>query len=365
MQPAPDPPPTAPVLSGLTAARFRRLADLLEIEGANPFRVRAYRRAAVTVERLGARLPELLARPDAYAALDALPGIGDDLAGKILEICETGRLAALDDAERRIPPGLVQLLALPGLGPKRVRMLHAGLGIRGLADLRAALTAGKVARLPRFGGSLAAQWTAALAGPKPPGSRWPLATAQAQAEPLRRALAELPGVVGAAIAGSIRRGRPVVGDIDLVVAALPGAGVTARFIALPEVAHVISCGERQARVKLGSGLQVDLWVAAPESFGATLIHATGAKGHNIGLRRRAQALGMRLNEHGLHRGRRWIAGRTEADVYAALGLRLIAPARREGEGEIEAAARSARPADAGGRTAAGPASRAAVPAQAT
>jgi DNA polymerase (family 10) len=323
--------------SDLVAARFRRLADLLEIEGANPFRLRAYRRAALTVERLGPQLLRLLARPDASAALDALPGIGDDLAGKILEVCETGRLRILDDTEARVPPGLVQLLALPGLGPKRVRALHAALGIRSVADLRAALATGAVGRLPRFGDRLAARWAAALASRERAPAGWPLATARPQAEQLRRALAGLPGVLAAAVAGSIRRGRPTVGDIDLVVAALPHTEVTRLFAALPEVAQVLACGDRQARVKLASGLQADLWVAAPGSFGATLIHATGGKAHNIALRRRAQALGLRLNEHGLHRGRRRIAGRTEAEVYAALGLPLIPPARREGRGEIEAA----------------------------
>lgn len=327
-------PPPAP--SALVATSFRRLADLLEIEGANPFRVRAYRRGALTVERLGARLPELLARPDAYAALNALPGIGDDLAGKIFEVCETGRLQALSDAEADIPPGLVDLLALPALGPRRVRALHTALGVRCLADLQAALASGAVARLPRFGARLAEKWTAALAERRRGPPRWPLAVARPQAEALRRALAEAPGVFTAIVAGSIRRGRALVGDIDLVVAAAPGAEVTRRFAALPQVAQVLACGPRQARVMLASGIQADLWVTAPESLGAALIHVTGAKAHNIALRRRAQALGLRLNERGLHRGRRRLAGRTEAEVYAALGLAYIPPRGRESDAVIEA-----------------------------
>jgi DNA polymerase (family 10) len=322
------------VLNDLVAARFRRLADLLEIEGENPFRVRAYRRAALAVERLGSRLPALLATPDRAATLDALPGIGDDLAAKILEVCDTGRLRILEGAEGRVPPGLIQLLALPGLGPRRVRALHAGLGIRSAADLRAGLESGAVASLPGFGQRLAGRWAAALAqGDRRPG-RWPLAAARPQAERLRLALAHMTGVTRAAVAGSIRRGRPTVGDIDLVVAADSAPGVASGFTALPDVAEVLACGQRQARVRLASGIQADLWVAAPDSFGAALIHATGGKAHNIALRRRAQALGLRLNEHGLHRGRRRIAGRTETEVYAALGLPFIPPARREGDAGV-------------------------------
>lgn len=330
--PAPGEPSPAP--SALVAALFRRLADLLEIEAANPFRVRAYRRAALTVERLGPRLAELLAGPDAYAALDALPGIGDDLAGKIFEVCDTGRLQVLTETEARVPPGLVQLLELPGLGPKRVRALHIALGVRSVADLQTAIESGAVSRLPRFGPRLAATWATALAERRRGPAQWPLAIARTQAEALRRALAQTPGVFTATVAGSIRRGRPRVGDIDLVVAAARGAEVTQRFAALPQVAKVLACGPRQARVKLTSGIQADLWVTTPESLGAALIHVTGAKAHNIALRRRAQALGLRLNERGLHRGRRRLAGRTEAEVYSALGLVFVPPARRESEAQV-------------------------------
>lgn len=330
-------PPPVEAPSGLVATRFRRLADLLEIAGANPFRVRAYRRAAVTVERLGPRLTELAARPDAFAALDRLPGIGDDLAGKILEVCETGRLQILADTEAHTPPGLLQLLALPGLGSRRARALHAALGVRSVADLRAALADGRVARLPRFGAKLAARWSAALADRPSALDRWPLAVARPQAEALRRALAEAPGVFVAMIAGSIRRGRPLVGDIDLVIASAPNAGVTERFASLPQVVQILARGQRQARVKLASGMQADLWITSPESLGAALIHVTGARAHNIALRRRAQMMGLRLNERGLHRGRRRIAGRTEAEVYAALGLPFFPPTRRETEVEVQAA----------------------------
>ncbi|WP_293678662.1 nucleotidyltransferase domain-containing protein [uncultured Phenylobacterium sp.] len=316
MAPAPPTEALAATPGALVAARFRRLADLLEIEGANPFRVRAYRRAAVTAERLGPRLRELLARA-------------------------TGRLRRLDETETRLPPGLAQLLALPGLGPKRIRRLHGELGIRGPGDLRAALDAGAVRRLRGFGPALEQRLRAGLATRRADG--WPSATAAPHARSLHAALEAMPGVMAATIAGSLRRGRPIVGDIDLVVAAESPGDITQRFTALPGVAEVLTCGETQATVRLTNGLQADLRIAAPDAFGAMLIHFTGSKAHNIALRRRAQARGLKLNEYGLYRGRRRLAGRTEAEIYAALGLAEIPPARREAEGEIEAAERPPRP----------------------
>lgn len=321
----PDSPANA-----IVAARFRRLADLLEIDGANPFRVRAYRRAAATVETLrqdvaGLDLP----------ALDALPGVGVDLAGKVREICRTTRLGLLEATEARVPPTLVELSGLPGLGPKRIRRLHAELGIRSAADLRAAVAAGALRNRAGFGVALERRLAAALA--TKPLRRWPLADAAPQAETLAAALRVLPGVEAAAVAGSIRRGRPDVGDIDLVAAAAPAAGVPRAFAALPQVAEVLACGRSRATVRLASGLQADLLVVGPESYGAALLHFTGSKAHNIALRQRAQSLGLKLSEYGLYRGRRRIAGRTEGEVYASLGLEAPPPPRREGRGAIEAA----------------------------
>ena len=316
--------------NALVAADFRRLADLLEIEGANPFRVRAYRRAASRVESL----PQDVAKMD-IQTLDALPGIGADLAGKIREICQTAHLGLLDATEARTPPALVELSRLPGLGPRRIQQLKSELGVHSPSDLRAAIATGALRKLSGFGTTLEHRLVAALAM-KPP-QRWPLADAVPAAKALAAALRHLPGVEAATVAGSIRRRRPDVGDIDLVAAAVPGAEVTRAFAALPQVAEVLACGRARATVRLTSGLQADLLVVGPESYGAALLHFTGSKAHNIALRQRAQARGLKLNEYGLYSGRKRIAGRTEAEVYAGLGLKQLPHGRREGRGEIKEA----------------------------
>lgn len=313
--------------NALVAADFRRLADLLEIEGANPFRVGAYRRAAATVESLS----QDVAKMD-LQMLDALPGVGADLAGKIAEICQTAHLSLLDATEARTPSTLVELSRLPGLGPKRIQQLHTELGVRSISDLRVVIANGALRKLPGFGRVVEDRLCAALA--MTPFQRWPRADAEPQARTLAAALRRLPGVEATSVAGSIRRGRPDVGDIDLVAAARPGAEVTRAFIALPQVAEVLACGSARATVRLTSGLQADLLVAAPESYGAALVHFTGSKAHNIALRQRAQALGLKLNEYGLHRGRTRIAGRTEAEIYAGLGLKMFPPTQREGRAGI-------------------------------
>ena len=309
------------------AADFRRLADLLEIEGANPFRVRAYRRAASTVESLRQNVGDL-----DFQMLDALPGVGTDLASKIMEICQTEHLELLDATEARTPSTLIELSSLPGLGPQRIQRLHTELGVRSAADLRAVIAAGALRKLPGFGVALERRLAAALSM-KPP-QRWPRAIAEPQAKTLAAALRRLPGVEAVCVAGSIRRSRPDVGDIDLVAAAVPGAGVTRAFVGLPQVAGVLACGRARATVQLATGLQADLLVVDPESFGAAMVHFTGSKAHNIALRQRARTRGLKLNEYGLYSGRERIAGRTEAEVYAGLGLPELPPARREGRGEI-------------------------------
>lgn len=308
---------------------FRRMADLLEIDGANPFRVRAYRRAAATVENLGRDITPMTSSPAGLAALDALPGIGEDLAGKIAEVCRSGRLSALETIEARLPASLVALNDLPGLGPARIRRLRETLGVESAAALRSALAAGALGDLPDFAPSVVRRLARALDA-APVTTRWPRAAAALEAAKLVRAVRDLPGVSRAMVAGSLRRGRPDVGDIDLVAAASPDAPVTAAFAALPEIAEVMACGSRRATVRLWDGLQVDLLVVPPESFGAALIHFTGSKPHNISLRRRAQRLGLKLNEYGLFSGRRRLAGRTEREVYEALGLPYRPPTRREG-----------------------------------
>lgn len=312
---------------------FYRLAELLEIEGANPFRIRAYRRAAATIEDLAEPAAVLLARGQDLADL---PGIGQDLAGKIAEICRTGRLQLLEEVEARTPSDLARLSQVPGLGPKRVKVLHEALGVTSIEDLARAAAAGRVRGLPRFGEAFEQRLLKALqAAPAQGETRLRISVAEEYAAGLLAHVRSLPGVGDAIVAGSYRRRRETVGDLD-VLASGP-ASITDGFVAYPEVAKVLAKGTTRVTVVLRNGLQVDLRVVPAESFGAALVYFTGSKAHNIALRRRAQGRGLKINEYGVFRGEARIAGRTEADVYRAVGLPLIPPEIREDRGEIDAA----------------------------
>lgn len=329
----PDALPTAspaqhgiPPANAVVASRLRLLADLLELEDANPFRIRAYRAAADTVLNLSEDVARIVDRADGLQRLDAMPGIGEDLARKIAEICRTGQLGLLNEAQTRLPAHVIALLALPGLGPVRIRRLQVELGIQSVEDLRAAVAAGRLGGLPGFGAALQRRLADALS--RRPPQRTPRSEAQTAAQALREALLASPGVEKADIAGSLRRGRPDVGDVDLV-AASSSKTVTRAFAALPQVEEVLACGPSRATVRLAGGLQADLLVVEPQSYGAALLHFTGSKAHNIALRRLARSQGLKLNERGLFKGARQVAGQTEAQIYAALGLAEPPPWLRE------------------------------------
>lgn len=323
-----------PVANADIARELERLADLLDIEGANQFRVRAYRRAARTVDTLPRSVNEMLA---AGEDLDELPGIGRDLAGKIGTLAAGRTLPMLSELEREIPPGITALLALPGLGPKRVHLLHEQLGISDLDDLAAAARAGRLRGLARFGAALEAKILQAIAERAGQPRRAPLRQAEQVAEPLLARLRHIRDVQQAAIAGSFRRRRETVGDLDVVVSTPAAPAVIERFLRDTEVAEVIEHGPTRASVRLRHDLQLDLRAVGPESYGAALLYFTGSKAHSIALRRIAVAKGWKLNEYGLFDGDRRIAGATEAEVFAALGLPFIPPELREDQGEIMAA----------------------------
>ena len=323
------------------AEAFEEIGDLLAIEGENPFRIRAYRRAAQVVRSLPRELAEIH-DPEEY---DAIPGIGRDLAGKINELVETGRLKALERLRRSVPPGARELLSLPGMGPVRVRALMTGLKVENRADLERALAAGRVATVRGFGPVLQSRLRAALAAQPALGAskRLPLSIAAQYAEPLRRYLSALPDVSQVEIAGSYRRGRDTVGDLDVLVCAPSGAEVFGSLKRYADLRELSASGTTKASGVLRNGLRVDLRVVPPASFGAALHYFTGSKDHNIHTRRLAQERGWKLSEYGLFRGSRRVAGETEEGVYRALGLAFIPPELREERGEIEAAARNALP----------------------
>ncbi len=313
---------------------FDELADLLEIDEANPFRVRAYRNAARTVRALGRDLGEMVAGGE---DLTRLPAIGKDLAAKIEEILQTGTCKALEKLHRRLPPSLESLLALPGLGPKRVKTLYRELGIRDPEALEKAAREGRLESLPGFGPKTRQRILEAIAAQRTTERRFLLSVARQYAEPLVTWLRASSAVAAVEIAGSYRRGKETVGDLDILVTTGKPDAVMRRFTTYEEVEDVLSRGSTRATVILRCGLQVDLRVVDTSCLGAALQYFTGSKAHNIQVRRLAQQRRLKINEYGVFRGERRIAGDTEPSVYRAVGLPWIPPELREGRGEIEAA----------------------------
>ncbi|HKT31651.1 MAG TPA: DNA polymerase/3'-5' exonuclease PolX [Gammaproteobacteria bacterium] len=322
------------------AALFNRYADLLEIQDANPFRVRAYRNAARVVSGSSRSMAELLAEG---RDLDELPGIGKDLAAKIETIVRSGALPQLARIEKRVPRALSDLMQLPGLGPKRVKLLYRELDIRSVEDLQRAARSGELEKLPGFGAKITARILTGIESRGSAPQRFKLADAEQAAAPLVAYLEKIRGVKTVTVAGSFRRRRDTVGDLDIVVTARRGTPVMRRFIAYDAVAEVLSEGVTRASVRLRNGLQVDLRLVPEASYGAALYYFTGSKSHNIAVRRIAVGKGLKINEYGVYRGVRRVAGRTEEEVFAAVDLPYIVPELRENRGEIEAARRGKLP----------------------
>lgn len=319
-----------PVQNAEIAAMFDQAAELLEIQGENQFRVRAYRRAARVIEGLPQSVTSLLA---AGRDLSELPGIGKDLAGKIAEIVKTGHFQLLDTLRKELPGQLGEIAALPGLGPKRVKLLYDKLKVRTLDDLRRLVKTGRLHELRGFGSGIEKKLAAALEKPRAE-RRFKLSVAEAEAEALVGFLQDCGRVT---VAGSYRRRRDTVGDLDLLVAAQDGPAVGDKLIGYENIAEVLAHGPSRTTVVLRSGLQVDVRAVPDQSYGAALLYFTGSKSHNIGLRALANEHSWKLNEYGLFAGKRRIAGASEEEVYKKLGIAFIPPELREDRGEIHAA----------------------------
>jgi DNA polymerase (family 10) len=317
------------------ARLFRETADLLEIEGANAFRVRAYRTAARTVDELTEPVAVIVAEDP--GRLTELSGIGADLAGKIEEIVRTGRLGMMREVTRAAPPGAVELMRIPGLGPKRARALCESLGVRSVSGLARAAHAHRIRALPGFGARTEERILRELADHPAEERRVLRATAAQYGEAFTTYLRACPDVLEVEIAGSFRRCRETVGDLDVLVAAKPRSAVTDWVAAYPEVRRVLARGPTKVSVQLRSGLQIDVRVLREASFGAGLHYFTGSKPHNIAVRRLGQQRGLKINEYGVFRAGKRVAGRDEADVFRAVGLPWIPPELREDRGELEAA----------------------------
>ena len=323
-----------PVHNEDIAAVFDEMADLLEIEGDNPFRIRAYRNGARSLRELGRDVGGLV---EAGEDLTRLPGIGRNLAEKIHEYLDTGHCRALEKLSRKVPADLSELLKLPGLGPKRVHALYHELDIHTREQLERAARDGLIQQLPGFGAKTETRILEALQAHSNGVPRFKLAVAGRYAESLLAYLRGGPGVKQLAVAGSFRRAKETVGDLDILVTARNGRAVTEYFVAYDEVDSVVSSGSTRATVILRSGLQVDLRVVPEASYGAALYYFTGSRAHNIAVRTLARKRGLKINEYGVYRGDRRIAGKTEREVLKSVGLPWIAPELRENRGEIEAA----------------------------
>jgi DNA polymerase (family 10) len=313
---------------------FDQIADCLEIEDENPFKIRAYRNASRTIRGLGSELKEMLA---AGEELTALPGIGKELAAKIAEILETGTARALEKLKEKVPAGVIAMLKIPGLGPKRVGAIYHELRIESLAALKDAAQAGRVQALPGFGAKTEQHIREALEAISQRPARVSLAIARPPVESLLDYLQRVPGVMEVAVAGSFRRCQETVGDIDILVTAGPDSPVIERFAAFEDTAQVLAQGPTKSSIVLRSGLQADLRRVEPGSFGAALQYFTGSQAHNIAVRRIGRQRGLKINEYGVFRIDGKVAGESEESVYRALDLPWIAPELREDRGEIEAA----------------------------
>lgn len=319
------------------------IAVLLELQGENPFKSRAYQTGARALETLTDDLAVLIAQD----RLREVKGIGEALAKKISELFLTGRLDYLEKQRAAVPRGLLEMMEVPGLGAKKVRALHQKLGVASIAALTQACQEGRVAGLEGFGAKTQAKILAGISNREAYGKRHLWWDAYAVAEPILAGLRALPGVERAEAAGSLRRGLETVGDLDFIVASRAAAPVMAWFTAMPGVQEVTGSGETKSSVRLASGLQADLRVVPPEQFAFALHHFTGSKEHNILMRQRALARGWSLSEWGLTP-----SGEAnevpapanivdEAALFTALGLNFIGPELREATGEIEAAERGA------------------------
>lgn len=327
------------------ARALREIGALLELEGENPFKVRAYETGARALEALAEDLPALVAEQ----RLTGIPGVGEALAGKIASLHLTGRSDTLDKLRARHPPGMLELLGVPDLGPKKLAALHAALGVDSLAALEAACLDGRVAGVKGFGEKTQAKILSGIARLRARAAdrRVLLSEALAAAEPLLEHLRGSPAAGAVELAGSARRGRETVGDLDLVAASRRPAELSARLAAFPGVAEVLASGETKTTVRLGGGLQVDLRVVPPDDFPTLLHHLTGSRAHHVKLRGLARERGFTLSEWGLQRlpaGAK-VPIESEEALYRALGLAYVPPELREDAGELEAAAAGTLPAD--------------------
>jgi len=319
---------------------LERIADLLDIKGGeNTFKARAYRQAAVQDENLSRELADVVAEDE--AALLQIMGFGPAIAQKVAELVSAGRLGYLEQLEAEIPPTLIEICSVPGIGPRTAAVLWQEAGITTLDELEAAARSGALSGLPRMGAKTVVNLLASLDGRHRQGAarRRPREEVTELVDTMLAALRAHPAMERAEVAGSYRRGRPTVGDLDIVTATPEPITLLTAFAALPQAERVLLRGDTKCSISALNGLQVDCRAVTPDQFGAAWQYFTGSQAHNIRLRGLALRMGLTLNEYGVFRvdGGERIAGATEEDVYEVLGLRWIPPEQREDRGEVETA----------------------------
>ncbi len=328
--------------NSLVAKIFYEIADMLEVKGVE-FKPQAYRRAAQAIESLSRPIENVAAE----GKLEEIPGVGKNIAKKIEEIVRTGKLKYHEDLKKSFPLKIEELLSVEGVGPKKIKLFYNKLGIKSLKDLEKAAKQGKLRKLPGMGEKSERQILESIQFAKSSGKRVLLGYILPVAEEIEERMRSLDAVEQVEIAGSIRRRKETIGDIDVLVVTKRPKKVMDYFVSLPNVAKVVAKGPTKSTVRLKEGIECDLRVVHAKSFGSALMYFTGSKSHNIALRKIAIKKGWKLNEYGLFSVRggkeKQIAGKTEKEVYKKLGLPYIEPELRENKGEVEAALKGKLP----------------------
>ena len=327
------------------AALFSRMAQVLELLGANRFRLNAYQRGVRTLEGMTQDVGDLA---DSIATLTAIDGIGKGLAEKIVEYVQTGEIAELSELTSQVPDGVLKMLDISGLGPKTVAMFWKDAGVLNVDDLKAKIESGELEKLPRMGKKKLENIRKSIEFAESAGDRARIGDAMVVATYFVDQLSSIAGVNRINYAGSLRRGKETIGDIDVLVACDDPDSLSETFRSLPPVTEVLAAGATKSSVRTESGMQVDLRVVPLEQYGAALAYFTGSKEHNVAMRERAIKQGLRLNEYGLWRKEAdqdvCVAAETEEAIYEALGIAFVPPELRESRGEFQAAQTKSVPA---------------------
>ena len=318
------------------------MAELLELGEENPFRIRAYQKAANNIGSLSENL-ESIYKSGGLAALENVPGIGKGIAEHIEELIKTGKLRAHDELLKKFPKSLLELIAVPGIGPKTAILLHKKLKIDSIEKLEKAAKEGRLGKLPGIREKKIQNILAGIAMKKRNIGRFSIGDALPYAEAIVDSLKKLKDIDKIVPCGSLRRAKETIGDIDILVTSKKPGRIMDAFVKLPQVDRVLSKGETKSSVILKNGMQADVRVVEPESFGAAVYYFTGSKQHNIQVREMAAKKGLKINEYGIYRGNERIGGAEENDIFKALGLSYIPPEIREAQGEIEAAQKGGIP----------------------